>query len=69
MVAGEIGLTGELRPVGALDQRFKEAARMGFRRGLVPARGPVSEALPMLPAADLAQALAQVWPEGIDQIG
>ncbi|HEY9870542.1 MAG TPA: DNA repair protein RadA [Candidatus Obscuribacterales bacterium] len=34
---GEIGLTGEIRPVVALERRLKEAARMGFRRAIVPA--------------------------------
>ena len=29
--AGEVGLTGEIRPVGALDTRIKEAGKLGFR--------------------------------------
>lgn len=33
---GEIGLTGEIRSVGQMEQRVKEAARLGFRRCLVP---------------------------------
>lgn len=33
---GEIGLTGEVRPVVSLGQRLKEAARLGFRRAIVP---------------------------------
>lgn len=33
---GEVGLTGELRAVGGLDRRLREAARLGFRRALVP---------------------------------
>jgi DNA repair protein RadA/Sms len=33
---GEVGLTGELRPVGALSRRLAEAARLGFRSALVP---------------------------------
>lgn len=35
--AGEIGLSGEIRPVAALERRLREAARMGFRKALVPA--------------------------------
>lgn len=38
VVAGEIGLTGEVRAVGFMDQRLKETARLGFRRVLVPER-------------------------------
>lgn len=34
--AGEIGLSGEIRPVAALERRLREAARMGFRKALVP---------------------------------
>jgi DNA repair protein RadA/Sms len=33
---GEIGLTGEVRPVVNLGQRLKEAAKLGFRRAIVP---------------------------------
>ncbi len=34
---GEVGLLGELRPVGQLERRLTEAARLGFERCLVPA--------------------------------
>jgi DNA repair protein RadA/Sms len=34
---GEVGLGGELRPVPQLPRRLAEAARLGFRRALVPA--------------------------------
>jgi DNA repair protein RadA/Sms len=34
---GELGLSGELRPVASLERRLREAVRMGFRRALVPA--------------------------------
>jgi DNA repair protein RadA/Sms len=33
---GEVGLTGEVRRVGAVPRRLAEAARLGFRRALVP---------------------------------
>lgn len=36
IVIGEIGLTGEVRPVVSLERRLKEAARMGFRHAIVP---------------------------------
>ncbi|MGB9791348.1 MAG: DNA repair protein RadA [Thermacetogeniaceae bacterium] len=35
-VVGEVGLTGEVRGVGHLEQRLREAARLGFRRMIVP---------------------------------
>ncbi|MBI3970347.1 MAG: DNA repair protein RadA [Chloroflexi bacterium] len=37
VVTGEIGLLGELRPVGQLDRRLAEAARLGFDRCILPA--------------------------------
>jgi len=40
---GEVGLGGELRPVGQVERRLGEAARMGFRRAYVPRRGVPSE--------------------------
>jgi DNA repair protein RadA/Sms len=33
---GEVGLTGEIRRVGAVGRRLAEAARLGFKVGLVP---------------------------------
>lgn len=35
---GELGLGGEVRPVGGLDRRLTEAARLGFRRVFVSGR-------------------------------
>ncbi|MGH7448015.1 MAG: DNA repair protein RadA [Longimicrobiales bacterium] len=35
---GEVGLGGELRPIGQIERRLAEAARMGFRRAYLPAR-------------------------------
>ena len=34
---GEVGLLGELRAVGGLGRRLREAARLGYRRAIVPA--------------------------------
>jgi DNA repair protein RadA/Sms len=33
---GEIGLTGELRPINGLGRRLREASRLGFTRAIVP---------------------------------
>jgi len=35
---GEIGLTGEIRPVQRSDDRIKEAAKLGFKRLIIPQR-------------------------------
>ena len=36
VVCGEVGLTGEVRSVGRMDERIKEATRMGFTRCILP---------------------------------
>jgi DNA repair protein RadA/Sms len=36
-IVGEVGLSGELRAVGHLETRLKEAAKLGFKRCLLPA--------------------------------
>ena len=36
---GEVGLTGQLRVTAGLDRRLAEAARLGFTRAIIPARG------------------------------
>jgi DNA repair protein RadA/Sms len=36
VVFGEVGLSGEIRPVNSGQERIKEAAKHGFRRAIVP---------------------------------
>ena len=36
-VFGEVGLSGELRAISQAEIRIKEAAKLGLKRGLVPA--------------------------------
>lgn len=38
-MCGEVGLSGEIRPVSRLDQRILEAEKLGFKRILVPSMG------------------------------
>ena len=35
-MAGEIGLSGEIRPVNRIEQRIGEAEKLGFKRFLLP---------------------------------
>ena len=62
LVCGEVSLLGEVRPVRGLDRRLREAARLGFRRALVPAGqslagAPLPDGLESLPVATLREAL------------
>jgi len=55
---GEIGLGGELRQVPHAARRLAEAARMGFRRALVPTSSPRGPAgLELLRAGTVAEAI------------
>jgi DNA repair protein RadA/Sms len=48
LVFGEIGLSGEIRPVPSGQERLKEAAKHGFKRAIVPKANAPREALPGL---------------------
>jgi len=63
VVFGEVGLGGEIRPVPYGEERVREAAKLGFRRAVVPKgnqpRRPV-EGMEVLAAGRLAEALRLV---------
>jgi DNA repair protein RadA/Sms len=60
-LVGEIGLSGELRAVGHLETRLKEAAKLGFKRCLLPASSPLKQLktppLELLKARSLNEAI------------
>lgn len=62
VVFGEVGLGGEVRPVPQLQRRLAEAARLGFRRALVPATSQAGsgkvEGLALTPVGSVSEALA-----------
>jgi len=60
---GEVGLGGEIRRVGRIPLRLREAARLGFERVLLPAaavssRGAEGPLATGIPVENLAQAVA-----------
>jgi DNA repair protein RadA/Sms len=61
---GEVGLSGELRAVGHLETRLKEAAKLGFKRCLLPASSQLKHLGPpplsLLQARSLSEALELV---------
>jgi DNA repair protein RadA/Sms len=58
VVIGEVGLAGDVRPVGAVRRRLGEAARLGFTRALVPAGSDASvTGMRVREVTDLGQAL------------
>ncbi len=46
VLIGEIGLSGELRWVGQMNARLREAAKLGFKSAIIPRRLKVGEPLP-----------------------
>jgi DNA repair protein RadA/Sms len=65
---GEIGLGGEIRRVGRIDLRLREAVRLGFRRVLLPAGAeeaarPPAEA-ELIQVADIGAAVAWLRASG-----
>jgi DNA repair protein RadA/Sms len=61
VACGEVGLGGELRQVGATTRRLTEAARLGFRRAIVPASAPdPPSGIVALRASTLKEAMALV---------
>ena len=65
---GEIGLSGELRQVSALNQRLSEIARLGFKRCMIPAGGRErAEQIPglqLIPVKNVRQAISVVLGKG-----
>ena len=62
VLIGELGLGGQLRPVGQLELRLQEAARLGFTRAVVPrggGLGPIAAGLglELREAGSVAEAL------------
>lgn len=61
VVIGEIGLTGEIRSVTAIDKRITESEKLGFKRIIVPygnAKTSSSSAIEIIPVKNISQALS-----------
>jgi DNA repair protein RadA/Sms len=62
VLVGEVGLSGEVRAVGQLPARLREAAKLGFRRCILPktvrrANLDVPKGLELVPVRSVAEAL------------
>ena len=55
--AGEVGLSGEIRPVNQTDRRITEAARLGFRKIYISAfsqtEGAAAKGIEIVKVADI----------------
>jgi DNA repair protein RadA/Sms len=68
-IVGEVGLNGELRRVSHVERRLAEAAKLGFRRCLVPSSVVSARArqagVELVAASSLAEALVLACGEGL----
>jgi DNA repair protein RadA/Sms len=75
LVCGEVSLLGEVRPVRGLERRLREAARLGFRRAIVPpglpsdTMAPLPGGMVMIPVTTLRDALAAAFVAGTGTSG
>lgn len=68
IVFGEVGLSGEIRPVQSGQERLREAAKHGFKRAIVPAanapKKPI-EGMEVVPVTKLEEALNAIYNNAI----
>lgn len=59
VLIGEVGLGGQVRPISQLELRLKEAAKLGFKRAIVP-RGQITShpGLEIIPVSRVVDAIA-----------
>ena len=65
-MAGEVGLSGELRSVTRIGQRVSEAQRLGFRRIIIPQSNmkglsPAPAGIEVIAAAKVQDALKEMF--------
>ncbi len=62
-LVGEIGLTGEIRPVSFMDKRLLEASKLGFTRVIMPKGSGHSykTSLSLIPVQDISEALTVLF--------
>lgn len=66
VMAGEVGLSGEIRPVSRIEQRIAEAQRLGFSRILIPhhnaqSLSPTSYKIEIVPVRRVAEAVRELF--------
>jgi DNA repair protein RadA/Sms len=63
VLIGEVGLGGQVRPVSQMELRLKEAAKLGFKRAIVPKGQPFPDVdLEIIPVAKVLDAIIAAIP-------
>ncbi|WP_346291310.1 DNA repair protein RadA [Sphaerothrix gracilis] len=57
VLIGEVGLGGQVRPVSQMELRLKEAAKLGFKRAIVPKGQGLKSTLEVMPVARVVDAI------------
>ncbi|MBI4093048.1 MAG: DNA repair protein RadA [Candidatus Kerfeldbacteria bacterium] len=57
---GEVGLAGEVRSVSQLEQRLKEAEKLGFQHAVVATAKPIKAKIDLLQVRTMAEAVKEV---------
>jgi DNA repair protein RadA/Sms len=59
VLIGEVGLGGQVRPVSQMELRLKEAAKLGFKRAIIPKAGSYENVgLEVIPVSRVVDAIA-----------
>ena len=63
VLIGEVGLGGQVRPVSQLDLRLKEAAKLGFKRAIIPNTQVLQDyGLKLIPVTKVLDAIVAALP-------
>ena len=65
-MAGEVGLSGEIRPIARIEQRIAEAQKLGFRRMILPSNNmsginPQSFNIRLVPVRRVVEAVRELF--------
>ena len=63
-IIGEVGLTGEIRPINSIDRLVNEAEKMGFEYAIIPFRNKdriSNESIKVIGVSNLREAIGKVF--------
>jgi DNA repair protein RadA/Sms len=66
VVFGEVSLSGEVRQVGRMEARLKEAAKLGFGRALAAGAAAEAGVMPVMGVSRLAEAVGRIGDQSWD---
>lgn len=63
LLVGEVGLTGEIRPISSCDRLVKEAEKMGFKNAMVPQRNKekINSSINIIGVNNLKEAIVKIF--------